>query len=166
MLDYTRIRELHPNVSPFDKWLDDVLNDQKLPPNVTLVRNLSAPSHTVRFDADRMRQVVINLIDNAAQAVTPSDDASGEHRIVIATAAHIDIFELVIADNGPGIPADKQQIIFEEFVRLQADDHPQREERGLGLGLAIVDRIARMPDLPIGLASARGRRSTSVRPAS
>src|SRR3990167_9764317 len=57
-----------------------------------------------------------------------------------------------VRDNGPGIATDKQIIIFDEFVRLQPEDEAPREERGLGLGLAIVDRIARMLDLPVGLA--------------
>src|SRR5262249_41252264 len=65
-----------------------------------------------------------------------------------------------VKDNGPGIAADKQAIIFDEFVRLQAEDDPPREERGLGLGLAIVERIGRMLGLPLRLASAPGRGST------
>jgi len=65
-----------------------------------------------------------------------------------------------VKDNGPGIASDKQAIIFDEFVRLQIEDDAPREERGLGLGLAIVDRIARMLDLPVGLASAPGQGST------
>jgi CheY-like chemotaxis protein len=65
-----------------------------------------------------------------------------------------------VKDNGPGIAADKQTIIFDEFVRLQVEDDAPREERGLGLGLAIVDRIARMLELPVGLASAPGQGST------
>jgi CheY-like chemotaxis protein len=60
-------------------------------------------------------------------------------------------------DTGPGIAAEQQQVIFEEFRRLQAQD--ARGERGMGLGLAIVDRIARMLDHPIGLRSWPGRGS-------
>ena len=65
-----------------------------------------------------------------------------------------------VRDNGPGIAADKQALIFDEFVRLQPEDEGPREERGLGLGLAIVDRIARMLELPLTIASAPGRGST------
>ena len=71
-----------------------------------------------------------------------------------------DELRIEVKDNGPGIAPDKQIIIFDEFVRLQPEDEAPREERGLGLGLAIVDRIARMLDLPVGLASAPGRGST------
>ena len=73
-----------------------------------------------------------------------------------AAAAIGDDLRIEVKDNGPGIAADKQAIIFDEFVRLQAEDDAPREERGLGLGLAIVDRIARMLDLPVGIASAPG----------
>lgn len=71
-----------------------------------------------------------------------------------------DALRIEVRDNGPGIAPAKQAVIFDEFVRLQPEDDGPREERGLGLGLAIVDRIARMLDLPIGLASAPGRGST------
>src|SRR5262249_10462705 len=63
-------------------------------------------------------------------------------------------------DNGPGIAADKQAVIFDEFVRLQPEDDRPREERGLGLGLAIVDRIARMLEVPVRISSAPGEGST------
>ena len=80
LLDYTRIRDLRPNAGLFDKWLDDVLNEQKLPNGVNLVRNLTAPGHALNFDSDRMRQAVINLIDNAAQAMTATDKAGRRDR--------------------------------------------------------------------------------------
>ncbi|MFJ5257191.1 NahK/ErcS family hybrid sensor histidine kinase/response regulator [Pseudomonas sp. NPDC088414] len=49
---------------------------------------------------------------------------------------------LEVWDRGPGIPADKQQVIFEEFKRL--DSHQTRAEKGLGLGLAIADGLCRV----------------------
>ena len=85
---------------------------------------------------------------------------AGRRACCWAAAASASELRIEVKDNGPGIAADKQAIIFDEFVRLQAEDDAPREERGLGLGLAIVDRIARMLDLPVGLASAPGRGST------
>ncbi|OLF52547.1 PAS domain-containing hybrid sensor histidine kinase/response regulator [Pseudomonas chlororaphis] len=49
---------------------------------------------------------------------------------------------LEVWDRGPGIPLDKQQVIFEEFKRL--DSHQTRAEKGLGLGLAIADGLCRV----------------------
>ena len=65
-----------------------------------------------------------------------------------------DGLRIEVKDNGPGIAADKQAVIFDEFVRLQPEDNQPREERGLGLGLAIVERIARMLGLPARLGRA------------
>jgi CheY-like chemotaxis protein len=60
-----------------------------------------------------------------------------------------------VCDNGPGIPQDQQETIFQEFTRLRPTD--DAGERGLGLGLAIADRIARMLGHDQYLRSAAGR---------
>jgi CheY-like chemotaxis protein len=60
-------------------------------------------------------------------------------------------------DSGRGIPEEKQKEIFEEFRRL--DDYDDGQERGLGLGLAIADRIARMLGHPLSVRSWPGRGS-------
>ncbi|MCH8479456.1 MAG: response regulator, partial [Wenzhouxiangella sp.] len=60
-----------------------------------------------------------------------------------------------LLDTGHGIPADKTEAIFREVNRLR--EGRQGGERGLGLGLAIVDRIARMLDHPVSLQSEPGQ---------
>jgi signal transduction histidine kinase/CheY-like chemotaxis protein len=60
--------------------------------------------------------------------------------------------EIQVWDTGPGIPADRHQDVFREFVQL-GNPHRDREQ-GLGLGLAIVDRTARLLGHPVGLRSA------------
>jgi PAS domain S-box-containing protein len=60
-------------------------------------------------------------------------------------------------DTGPGIPAEKLDVIFEEFQRLGG--HDSDAPAGLGLGLAIVERIARMLDHPVAVRSWPGRGS-------
>ncbi|MNY11955.1 Autoinducer 2 sensor kinase/phosphatase LuxQ [compost metagenome] len=69
---------------------------------------------------------------------------------------------LEVWDRGPGIPADKQQVIFEEFKRL--DSHQTRAEKGLGLGLAIADGLCRVLGHTLMVRSWPGRGSVfSVR---
>jgi Na+/proline symporter/signal transduction histidine kinase/CheY-like chemotaxis protein len=112
----------------------------------------------VSTDPAFLRRILQNLLSNAlrygrAEGRTP--------RVLLGCRRAGDgSLRIEVKDNGPGIAADKQALIFEEFVRLQAEDDAPREERGLGLGLAIVDRIARMLDLPVGIASAPGMGST------
>jgi two-component system, NtrC family, sensor histidine kinase KinB len=77
-------------------------------------------------DEDMIRRVLINLLENAIK-YTP---VRGE--ITVAGEVEGDWVKLSIKDNGPGIPRDAREHIFDKFIRLQSDRFP----RGVGLGLA------------------------------
>ena len=111
----------------------------------------------VSTDPAFLRRILQNLLSNALRYGRAEGRPS---RVLLGCRRLGEDLRIEVRDNGPGIASDKQVIIFDEFVRLQPEDEAPREERGLGLGLAIVDRIARMLDLPVGLASAPGRGST------
>ena len=111
----------------------------------------------VDTDPAFLRRILQNFLSNALRYGRAE---GGGARVLLGCRRAGDGVRIEIRDNGPGIAIDKQALIFDEFVRLNAEDEGGREERGLGLGLAIVDRIARMLDLPVGLASAPGRGST------
>ncbi|MGZ5912106.1 MAG: ATP-binding protein [Reyranella sp.] len=111
----------------------------------------------VSTDPAFLRRILQNLLSNALRY----GRAEGRPARVLLGCRRVgNDLRIEVKDNGPGIAADKQAVIFDEFVRLQVEDDAPREERGLGLGLAIVDRIARMLDLPVDLASAPGQGST------
>lgn len=149
LLDYTRIREVRPSDAPFDAWLAEVLDEQPVPKGMTLVRAFGAPGETLSFDADRMRQVVINLIENAAQAMPAADDRSDQHRITVSTAARADAFELTVADNGSGIPADILHKVFEPLFSTKSF--------GTGLGLPMVKQAVEQHDGTVAIASEPGK---------
>jgi CheY-like chemotaxis protein len=111
----------------------------------------------VLTDPAFLRRILQNLLSNALRYGRTEGRRA---RVLLGCRRVGNDLRIEVKDNGPGIAADKQAIIFDEFVRLQVEDDAPREERGLGLGLAIVDRIARMLDLPVGLASAPGQGST------
>jgi Na+/proline symporter/signal transduction histidine kinase/CheY-like chemotaxis protein len=111
----------------------------------------------VSTDPAFLRRILQNLLSNALRYGRAEGHRS---RVLLGCRREGEGLRIEVKDNGPGIAADKQAIIFDEFVRLQADDDQPREERGLGLGLAIVERIGRMLDLPIRIASASGQGST------
>ncbi|WP_370886048.1 ATP-binding protein [Caballeronia sp. RCC_10] len=87
----------------------------------------------VRCEDLRLEQVLINLIGNALDAVASCDAP----RIVIELDARPDAVEIIVRDNGPGIPADALPHLFEPFFTTKETGH------GLGLGLAISSAIAR-----------------------
>ncbi|MBV6394474.1 MAG: Adaptive-response sensory-kinase SasA [Anaerolineales bacterium] len=77
-------------------------------------------------NADMIRRVLTNLIENAAK-FTPTGG-----RIEILAHADRDWLELCVKDNGPGIPIEDRERVFEKFMRLRGKNHPS----GLGVGLA------------------------------
>jgi signal transduction histidine kinase len=81
-------------------------------------------------DAQRLTQVLANLMDNARQATA----ADGRIRVTVGRTGSF--AELVVADNGPGIPEEDRERIFDRLVRL--DEARDRRSGGSGLGLAIA----------------------------
>lgn len=103
----------------------------------------------VNSDPRLLRRILQNFLSNAVR-YTHQGKVSMTAR---ATPAGIVIS---VTDTGPGIAPADQPLIFEEFRRLGQRGDNDSVERGMGLGLAIVQRAARMLDLPIGLISAPG----------
>ncbi|MEO1131168.1 MAG: histidine kinase [Cyanobacteria bacterium J06639_1] len=89
---------------------------------------------TVHVDRDKIRQVLVNLLDNAIK-YTP-DGGSIRVSVLHRTTQKV---EVSISDTGPGIPADQQEHIFSDAVRLNRD----RQRDGYGVGLSSCRRIIR-----------------------
>ncbi|HTN97976.1 MAG TPA: ATP-binding protein, partial [Nordella sp.] len=104
-----------------------------------------------RGDERRLSQVVLNLAGNAVKFTE-----SGT--VEIAASACGDCFEILVRDTGPGIAAEHQTRIFEEFQ--QVDDSSTRRKGGSGLGLAISKRIVEMHGGTIEVESTPGSGST------
>jgi PAS domain S-box-containing protein len=85
-------------------------------------------------DAERLRQILLNLVGNAVKFT----QAGG---VGIEADAVAGQFVVAIADTGPGIPAERLATIFEEFEQGGMTGH--RDQAGTGLGLAIARRLAR-----------------------
>jgi signal transduction histidine kinase/CheY-like chemotaxis protein len=99
-------------------------------------------------DATLLYRVLANLVDNAVKhARNPG--------VLIAARRRGDLWRIEVWDCGPGIPAEQQQAIFDEFVQL---DNPGRDRRkGLGLGLSIVQRLNQLLGYQLSLISRVGR---------
>jgi len=92
--------------------------------------DLAAGLPPVSVDPEQFKRVIVNLIDNAAEAM---QDASTKHLTVQTRAGAGDAVEIVIADTGCGITADQKEKLFLPYFSTKG--------RGTGLGLAIVSHI-------------------------
>ena len=108
-----------------------------------------ASSLWVRTDRRLLRRLLQNLIGNAVKYTR-----SG--RVLVGARRRGTAVEVAVLDTGPGIPDEHHALIFREFQRL---DLTAGGERGVGLGLAIVERIARVLDVEVQVASNVGRGS-------
>jgi len=106
-------------------------------------------SLTVRTDRRLLRRLLQNLVSNAIK-YTPSG------RVLVGCRRRGKSLRICILDTGLGVPLSKQKIIFQEFQRLEQG---ARVARGLGLGLSIVERIARVLDHQVEIRSAPGKGS-------
>ena len=106
-------------------------------------------TRAVRSDRRLLRRLLQNLISNAIK-YTP------QGRVLIGCRPRDGRLRIDVYDTGLGIPQSKKRTIFREFQRL---DQGAKVARGLGLGLSIVERIARVLDHTIALESRSGKGS-------
>jgi signal transduction histidine kinase/CheY-like chemotaxis protein len=114
---------------------------------------LAAPDAPLRVtgDAERVRQVIINLVGNAVKFTSHGG-------VCVRIGADDGLTVIQVEDTGVGIPADRLEAIFDEFE--QADESTARAHGGSGLGLAIVRRLVNLMGGDVKVASELGRGST------
>jgi signal transduction histidine kinase len=88
------------------------------------------------FDSDAVKQIVVNLLDNAIKYARNAQDRT----ITVRTRCDNQFILIEVEDHGPGVPHRQRQKIFEEFYRLGSET--TRETAGTGLGLALVKKFA------------------------
>lgn len=113
------------------------------------VKLTNLPEAVFHGDEDLLRQMLLNLVDNAVK-FTPSDGA-----VTLSLERRENDYLLSVVDNGPGIPAEARQHVFERFYRADRT-RARAEDGGAGLGLAIARWIARAHDGDIELRDSRG----------
>jgi signal transduction histidine kinase len=88
------------------------------------------------FDRDAIKQIVVNLLDNAIKYARDAEDKT----ITVRTRSNDQFILIEVEDHGPGVPHRQREKVFEEFYRTEAE--ATRETTGTGLGLALVKKFA------------------------
>ncbi|MBE9556710.1 MAG: PAS domain-containing protein [Proteobacteria bacterium] len=134
LLDFARARGLQPQSTSLDNWLAELLDEYEMSAGVSLSRELQCAGVEPAIDRDELRRAVINLLDNARDSMASiEDDNDDSHILAVSTRIEGARAEIVVADNGPGIPADTLPHIMEPLFSTKSF--------GTGLGLPTVKRI-------------------------
>ena len=140
LLSASRMNEGKLNLNMTTELMDDMISEavnhlSRQLKNYSVVRNRSEELLFVKADARLIVQVIINLLDNAVKYAPEGST------IRIETAAGEDTVIVRIADDGPGIPDDQKDLIFDLFY---SSGNPTGDSRrGLGIGLALCQSIIR-----------------------
>jgi len=126
VLELARNRPPRRASTPLRALVDTAVQGSLLPP-ATSVENAVADTIVGNLDADQIRQVLINLIVNATQAM------NGTGHVTVEAEQTDDDLRIRVRDDGPGVPAEVRYRIFEALFTTKA--------RGSGLGLALCRRI-------------------------
>ncbi|MCK5273780.1 MAG: PAS domain-containing protein, partial [Alphaproteobacteria bacterium] len=151
LLDFARAKGLQREPTRFSKWLSAVIADQDIPDGVSLSMDTVAGDAEVMIDREDFRRAIINVFDNACQAVIGKHGpgGSGKGRVEIACGVNGDRLVCEIRDNGPGIPADCLAQVMEPLFSTKSF--------GTGLGLPTVQRIMEEHDGGIQIESEPGK---------
>lgn len=139
MLDLARLetgQALKPRPVALDVFMRGTIQPFKFSAEqkrITLDYQPTADDIQVGIDGERLGQAINNLLSNAIK-YTPDGGA-----VRVATMINGQDWQIIISDNGIGIPPDALPHIFDKFYRVDEDDH--RDQEGTGLGLSIVKSI-------------------------
>jgi signal transduction histidine kinase/DNA-binding LacI/PurR family transcriptional regulator len=152
LLDYARMPELHLQTVAFDDWLNRLLDEQPPFAEITLRRAIASGAQ-VSIDPERFRRAIINLLDNARQAM-PAETPEANRTLEVQARTEVDSLVVVIADAGVGIPPDVLPHIFEPLYSTKGF--------GAGLGLAVVKGILEQHGGTIEILSQAGSGTQAI----
>ncbi|MBI5558911.1 MAG: GHKL domain-containing protein [Deltaproteobacteria bacterium] len=155
LLEFSRVKEFHREDTSLKMLLDDTMRLIKgqLPKDVAIAIDIPADI-IVHVDKQRMQQVFLNLIKNAIDALEKSG-----HIWINAQKSHTErdrVVEIMVEDDGPGIPPDLREKIFDPFFTTKDVG------KGSGLGLYVVHDIIESHGGHIAVESNPGAGTTFV----
>jgi PAS domain S-box-containing protein len=112
--------------------------------------------HVLKGDPSRLRQILLNLLSNAVK-FTSEGHVDIQVKLLKLTPEQVEM-RFAVSDTGMGIPANRQDSLFQSFIQAEADT--SRKYGGTGLGLSICKKLVELQDGKIGLKSTQGIGST------
>lgn len=148
---YARIKQLNLTETPLDSWLKSVLDEQIIPDDINCELNLSSEIRAT-FDQEKLRQVVVNIINNGIDAL---QEISSQNKLLqISTRIQGSEYEIRFKDNGAGMSNETKERLFEPLFSTK--------NFGVGLGMIIVKNITEQHGGKIDIDSKEGEGTTII----
>ena len=157
MLDFTRIQGIDRQELDLDAWIVEELDELEIPDGVNAVRQLGLANKKFSFDPERLRRALINVYDNACQAMlgeASQGTESVDMQLLIKTKICNKRIEIVVRDTGPGILKNVLPRIFEPLYSTKGF--------GVGLGLATVRQALQQHGGDVEVLTREGRGTSMV----
>ena len=132
LLGYASEPQSEDEVIEGDRWLKATLSELTVPDGIKVEPEFSTPKTTLKVNPERMRQAVVNIFENAVQALENVPDRR-LGRLKIRTSLQAGCYTVAFEDNGPGLDADRVEKVFEPLFSTKS--------YGCGLGLATTKKI-------------------------
>lgn len=130
--------------------LDNLANEyHEIARSESLSLRFVSSKAVIKSDSQLLARILRNFLTNAVRYTPP------QGKILLGCRHRVEGLAIEVWDTGMGIPQDKLNEIFQEFKRILPPHAPK--DKGLGLGLAIVDKISRMLQHPVAVSSQEGR---------
>lgn len=158
LLEYTRGRNVSVTVADLNPWIETLLNQIGETESIPIEQDLSARLPAVAHDQEKMRRVIINLVDNALLAVKDKQNSLQEAPtdfrplVRVSTTQENNHVVLQVEDNGIGMTTETLRHALEPLFTTRA--------RGTGIGLANVKKIVSEHNGSITLTSEPGKGTT------
>ncbi len=134
LLDYAQVRSAVRLDEDIDKLISETVAEYAAPAGVSLVTRPGLRGQTVAVDREQIRRIILNFLDNACQAVEQNiSGGANKAEVVVATRPAKDGIEIVVSDNGKGIPAKHMDQVMEPLFSTKPF--------GVGLGLPNAQNI-------------------------
>ena len=159
LLDFSRKKTIKTAALPVDSWLAETIEEitKNLPAQTQVSSELSLGSLVATFDPDQMRQVVINLLSNAAEAMgekikSGTAELGYQPRIDVKSRQDGKLVQIIVSDNGPGIERKNIKRVREPLFTTKSF--------GVGLGISAIEKILQDHHGHLGIESAPGAGAT------
>ncbi len=145
------------SVADLIEGLVTIMRPQAAPKSITVRTEIGKNLPMIETDPGKLQQILYNFLSNATK-FTPKQGTVTISATRVTRQDNSLGVRISVADTGPGIPEDMQDVIFEKFRQIDASH--TRQHAGTGLGLAICRELAQMLGATVSFASEPGRGAT------